>query len=196
MPVRRAESHPPEPRAIRAGLDRIEASRPFDTSPMLMSFLRFVVESTLAGRGGRLKGYTIGVEALGRGENFNPQIDPIVRVEAIRLRAALARYYSGAGVGDPIVIEIPRGHYVPCFTHRRRRGGPGLMTLSRAVHAIRYFLMLRVTIQVRAAAGKLAAPGPRLLRRAAIAQAPTPDGRQEQQAEATPAARTRRSRTG
>ena len=68
---------PPDPHAIRTGLDRIAASRPFDTSPQLTSFLRFVVEATLAGRGERLKGYTIGVEALGRGENFNPQIDPI-----------------------------------------------------------------------------------------------------------------------
>src|SRR3954471_3677214 len=101
--IRPDDLQAPDQCAIRAELDRIAASRPFDTSPRLTSFLRFVVESTLAGRGERLKGYTIGVEALGRSEAFNPQIDPIVRVEAIRLRAALARYYSGAGALDPIV---------------------------------------------------------------------------------------------
>src|SRR4051794_3175615 len=103
------DSQGPDPAAVRAALDRILTSRPFDTSPKLASFLRFVVEATLAGRGERLKGYTIGVEALGRGETFNPQLDPIVRVEAIRLRAALARYYAGAGTEDPVVIEMPRG---------------------------------------------------------------------------------------
>ena len=120
MPARSGESLAPDPRAIRAGLDRIAASRPFDTSPKLTRFLRFVVESTLAGRGDRLKGYTIGIEALGRSENFNPQIDPIVRVEAIRLRAGLARYYADAGVNDPVVIEMPRGHYVTHFRWAHR----------------------------------------------------------------------------
>jgi hypothetical protein len=126
MPTRFGASHSPDPAAIRAALDRVVASRPFDTSPKLTSFLRFVVESTLAGGGKRLKGYTIGVEALGRSENFNPQIDPIVRVEAIRLRAALQRYYSGPGARDPIVIEMPRGHYVAHF-HWARRSVPRMM---------------------------------------------------------------------
>ena len=80
------------------------------------SFLRFVVETTLAGRGDRLKGYTIGVEALGRREDFDPQIDPIVRVEAGRLRAALARYYAGPGRNEPVVIELPRGAYRARFS--------------------------------------------------------------------------------
>ena len=69
----------------------------------------------LAGRSDRIKGYTIGVHALGRGESFDPQTDPIVRVEAGRLRRALARYYAGAGSTDPLVIELPRGGYVPTF---------------------------------------------------------------------------------
>ena len=113
-------SHAPGPNDIRSALARICASRPFDTSPKLASFLRFVVEVTLAGQGHRLKGYTIGVEALGRAESFNPQIDPIVRVEAIRLRAALARYYCGAGASDAVVIEMPRGRYVAQFRWARR----------------------------------------------------------------------------
>jgi hypothetical protein len=117
-------NHPqvPEPTDIQAALARICASRPFVTAPRLTSFLRFVVQSTLAGQGARLKGYTIGVEALGRDENFNPQIDAIVRVEAIRLRAALARYYAGAGSHDPVVIEMPRGRYVAHFRWARRSG--------------------------------------------------------------------------
>src|SRR6202011_835820 len=56
---------------------------------------------------------------------FNPQIDPIVRVEATRLRRTLERYYAGAGANDPIVIELPRGTYVPTFSRRAAaRAGP------------------------------------------------------------------------
>jgi TolB-like protein len=103
---------------VRAALDRIVASETFRTSPQLGAFLRFIVEETLGGRGASLKGYTIGVEALGRDPRFNPQIDPIVRVEATRLRRAMERFYSGEGAGDPIAIELPRGSYVPAFSRR------------------------------------------------------------------------------
>jgi hypothetical protein len=120
MPAPTGNSQAPDPAAVHAALERVCASRTFETSPKLTSFLRFVVEVTLSGQGNRLKGYTIGVGALGRAESFNPQIDPIVRVEAIRLRAALARYYSGVGADDPVVIEMPRGHYVTRFSWARR----------------------------------------------------------------------------
>src|ERR1044072_8595836 len=63
----------------------------------------------------RIKGYTIAVEALGRAENFDPQADPIVRVEAMRLRRALTRYYENGGKHDPVVIALPLGNYVPMF---------------------------------------------------------------------------------
>ncbi len=72
----------------------------------------------LRGKGNNIKGYTIGTEALGREESFDPQIDPIVRVEAGRLRRALKHYYAGPGATDDVVIDLPRGHYVPTF-HRR-----------------------------------------------------------------------------
>lgn len=120
MPSSNADRRNLDPVDVRAALTRIAASRPFDTSPRLTSFLRFVVEAALSGRAERLKGYTIGVEALGRPENFDPQADPIVRVEAVRLRRALAAYYAGAGARDPMVIEVPRGRYVPRFRWAKR----------------------------------------------------------------------------
>jgi len=104
---------------IRRELSRIVGSSTFRDSYRLTSFLSFIVETTLAGNGSKLKAYTIAVEALGRGADFDPQTDPIVRVEAVRMRQALARYYSGIGRDDPLVIEVPRGSYVPAF---RRRG--------------------------------------------------------------------------
>ena len=86
---------------IRAALEHMAASEAFRGSPQLVAFLRYVVEATLRGASDRIKGYTIAVEALGRAENFDPQADPIVRVEAMRLRRALARYYANGGKNDP-----------------------------------------------------------------------------------------------
>jgi tetratricopeptide (TPR) repeat protein len=103
---------------IEAGLSRILHSDPFRTSPQLASFLRFVVTATLSGRSDIIKGYTIAIEALGRSEDFDPQSDPIVRVEAARLRRALERYYAQSGAAEPVVIELPRGSYVPVFWRR------------------------------------------------------------------------------
>ena len=108
----------PHPDDIRQELGRIINSTPFRDAYRLTSFLSFIVEMTLAGNGSKLKAYTIAVEALGRGADFDPQTDPIVRVEAVRMRQALARYYSGIGRDDPLVIEVPRGSYVPAFLRR------------------------------------------------------------------------------
>jgi tetratricopeptide (TPR) repeat protein len=101
---------------IRAGLDRVLASDAFRAAPQLSAFLSFVVERTVEGRAAELKGYTIAVEGLGRPPGFNPQLDPIVRVEAGRLRRALAQYYAGEGRDDPVQISMPVGGYVPVFT--------------------------------------------------------------------------------
>jgi hypothetical protein len=100
---------------IRAAVERVVTSPGFRRSPQLVAFLRFVVESVLGGKAGRIKSYTIGIEALRRGQGFDPQIDPIVRVEAGRLRRALASYYAGEGARRSVTIEIPLGSYVPTF---------------------------------------------------------------------------------
>jgi len=100
---------------VRAALNRVTASPAFQKANQLASFLRYVVEEALAGRGERLKAYTIATSALGRDNTFDPQTDPIVRVEAGRLRRALDQYYGGDGCNDLIVIELPIGSYVPSF---------------------------------------------------------------------------------
>ncbi len=106
------------PDAVRRALAHVLASDELRSSPQLANILRFVVEATLDGRREAIKGYTIAVEALGRDPSFDPQADPIVRVEATRLRRALERYYAGAGAADDIEIAIPRGSYVPRFLPR------------------------------------------------------------------------------
>jgi hypothetical protein len=105
----------PDREEIRIALTRVLDSSAFIGCARLKAFLNFVVESVLAGRTRFLKAYTIGVEALERNTNFNPTTDAIVRVEATRLRAALARYYDREGSADPVLISMPVGSYVPRF---------------------------------------------------------------------------------
>src|SRR4051812_40785282 len=113
----------PTPDEIRAEVDRMVLSVVFTRSPQLGAFLRFVVESVLHGKADRIKAYTIGIEVLRRDVKFDPQIDPIVRVEATRLRRTIERYYAGPGADDAIVIDLPRGSYVPTFRRRQVETG-------------------------------------------------------------------------
>lgn len=118
-------NEPVAPEEVRAELDRILGSDIFRSAPQLTAFLSYVVEQALAGRAGELKGYTIAVEAFGRPADFDPQSDPIVRVEAGRLRKALNLYFAAEGARDPVRIAVPVGAYVPSFTrHALPEAGP------------------------------------------------------------------------
>src|SRR5262249_39010808 len=112
MPI--AES---EELAARGELDRVLASAGFSRNERMGRFLRFVVEQHLAGKDGELKESVIAIEVFGRRPDHDPAEDSIVRTEAGRLRARLAEYYIGEGKGDALVIELPKGGYVPAF-HR------------------------------------------------------------------------------
>ncbi len=111
------------PDNIREELARILASPEFRASPRRREMLTYLVEEMLAGRGGELKGYNIGTSVFGRGPDFDAQSDPVVRIEARRLRRDLAGYYVSAGRADLLRISIPTGQYVPEVS---RRGGDGL----------------------------------------------------------------------
>ncbi|WP_287747794.1 hypothetical protein [Methylobacterium sp.] len=100
---------------IRATLGILLNLPPFARSPKLASFLRFVVDEELAGQGNALKAYTIATQALGRGADFDPALDPSVRVEAGRLRRALEECYAQAGAELGVRIRIPVGAYRPHF---------------------------------------------------------------------------------
>ncbi len=99
--------------AMRAQVRRISESAAFKHSERRQNFLRYIVEEALAGRADRLKGYVIATEVFGRPASFDPQIDPIVRIEAGRLRDKLHEYYATEGRADTIVIDLPKGSYVP-----------------------------------------------------------------------------------
>jgi len=96
-------------------LNRILSSKAFRQADRLKRFLSFVVAETLSGRGDRLKEFAVGVEVFGKDTSFDPRNDPIVRVQARRLRAQLSRYYREEGQEDELVIEMPKGGYAPIF---------------------------------------------------------------------------------
>jgi Tol biopolymer transport system component len=81
-------------------------------------FIRFLAERHLGGSDNQLKESVIAVEVFGRRPDHDPAQDSIVRTEASRLRARLAEYYVGEGKDDGIVIELPKGGYIPVFRLR------------------------------------------------------------------------------
>ncbi|MBB5575480.1 MULTISPECIES: tetratricopeptide repeat protein [Rhizobium] len=102
---------------IREQLQRILSSEEFLAPERGRRFLEYVVEETLAGRADYLKAYTIAQEVFTRDASFDAQNDPVVRIEAGRIRRGLERYYLVAGHDDRIVITIPKGAYIPCFRY-------------------------------------------------------------------------------
>ncbi len=109
-------------KAVRQQLNRILASKTFGQVDRLKRFVNFIVAETVAGRGGDLKEYVIGVQVFGKEPSFDPRTDPIVRVQARRLRARLTRYYEDEGNVDDLIVDLPKGGYAPVF--RAREGVP------------------------------------------------------------------------
>jgi len=105
----------PKRDGVRAQLERILGSATFRQVDRLKRFLSFVVTEAVDGRGDQLKEYAIGVEVFDKESSFDPRADPIVRVQARRLRARLLRYYRDEGRPGELLIELPKGGYAPSF---------------------------------------------------------------------------------
>jgi adenylate cyclase len=112
----------PDAAEVKAELARVLGSRCFEQAGRSSDFLKFVVEEALAGHGERLKGYTIALEVFGRPPDFDAQSDPLVRVEAGRLRRRLMEYYVAEGHANPVRIDMPRGRYEPAFDYAAGSG--------------------------------------------------------------------------
>lgn len=98
---------------VRRALGAIVASETFARSERLRSFLSYIVEAELSGKAGLLKGYSIGIDVFGRSPGFDAGNDPLVRVQAGKLRKLLEHYYETEGTADPVRIRVPLGSYVP-----------------------------------------------------------------------------------
>src|ERR1700704_1585840 len=117
IPVSDPSPATPSPEEVLRQLEAVLASRHLRESHQLLSFLEFVVRETLAGRQDGLKEYLLGCQVFGRRPDYDPRHDGIVRVQATTLRKRLEKYYLAEGASDPVVIDLPRGGYVPTFRY-------------------------------------------------------------------------------
>src|SRR6185295_2515714 len=113
---------------------RILASSGFASADRASRFLKFVVERTIAGEGDQLKEYVIGRAVFDRGDDYDPRIDSIVRVEAGRLRSKIDEYYAGPGREDSVLIQLKRGSYAPAFEPREREVAPASASSAAPVN--------------------------------------------------------------
>jgi serine/threonine-protein kinase len=116
--------------SVQHELEKIQASRTLSRSERLCRLLRFVVERAIAQPEENIEEYIIGTSVFDRPEAYDPRADPIVRVEARRLRTKLKEYYSAEGTSDLVVIELPKGRYRPII--RARFSGPARVDLRDA----------------------------------------------------------------
>ena len=100
----------------QAEIGRLLTDSRFQSPERNRNFLRFIATEFFEGRAEAIKAYAIAVDVFGRPANFDPSVDPIVRIEATRLRAALTQYYDAHGSDTGIRVDLPRGRYVPVFT--------------------------------------------------------------------------------
>ncbi len=114
----KVQVYEPSPEAIRAALPSLLSSSSFASANRSSRFLRYVVEETLAGNRETIKESVLGCEVFDRAPDFDPRIDAIVRVEATKLRTRLTDYYERDGAQASVLIEIPKGSYVPRFSDR------------------------------------------------------------------------------
>lgn len=117
MPQTSDETIPPA--LVDEALERVLASRGFRGAARKQRFLRFIVQQTQAGHADRIKAYTIAMDVFDRDASFDPLLDPVVRIQAGRIRRCLEQYYLTEGAEDTLRISIPKGSYVPRFTRHR-----------------------------------------------------------------------------
>lgn len=122
---------------IDEALARVLASQAFRGSARKRRFLQFIVQQTQAGHADRIKGYTIAIDVFDRDPSFDPALDPVVRIQAGRVRQCLERYYLTEGAADPVQITIPKGGYVPRFVVKPDRNEANVVevTLEEPVEA-------------------------------------------------------------
>jgi hypothetical protein len=139
-------------------LRRIVDSPGFVNAPRMQRFLSFIVEAAQSGETEALKESVLGREVFDRGADFDPRTDPIVRVEARRLRSRLEEYYSGPGAAEALRIEIPKGGYIPVFTaaSQQRAANPSLKFAAAGILLACAGAALWWALAPQSAAGQLA----------------------------------------
>jgi hypothetical protein len=99
-------------------IEKLANNRVLHGSESLCKLLRYLAKHALDHPGQPIKEYQIATEVFGRSEDFDPQLDSMVRVQAGRLRAKLSEYYSSDGIEDSVIVELPKGTYILTFHQR------------------------------------------------------------------------------
>ncbi|HWV22030.1 MAG TPA: hypothetical protein VN036_13465 [Devosia sp.] len=156
--------------AVLAALDRLMTWPGMARSPQLTRFLSYIVNRRLDGDSQSIKAYSIAVDVFGRPADFDPQSDPIVRVQARRLRALLDQYYRGPGADERLQIVLPTGRYVPDFIESDGAARPAAHPVDlegseapppRGHVTVSWFVLLVIAIGAAALAYSLSTWGPR-----------------------------------
>jgi hypothetical protein len=109
-------------------IERLVSSHVLHGSESLCKLLRYLAKHVLDHPGTPIKEYQIATEVFGRSDDFDPQLDSMVRVQAGRLRGKLAEYYGTNGVDDPVIVDLPKGTYVLAFHQRAHPTKPHLQS--------------------------------------------------------------------
>jgi adenylate cyclase len=115
---------------VQRHLEKLLTSETFQRAKRLSRFLRFIVEQDLAGDQNTLKEYSIGLQVFDRPESFDTRLDPIVRVEAARLRAKIRDYYGGEGCDDLVWLGLGKRGYRPLFQRRKAQSADSIARLE------------------------------------------------------------------
>jgi hypothetical protein len=100
----------------KAEVQRVLLSPLFRRTPKLQRFLELVCDYYFQNRAQEINEFLIATEAFGKGPDFDPSQDSLVRVQAREIRRRLREHYQGEGKGSRVILDIPLGHYVPDFT--------------------------------------------------------------------------------
>jgi len=119
----------PDRAQILGEVDRLVNSHTLHGSESLCKLLRYLAKQAVEQPGVSLKEYQIATEVFGRQDDFDPQVDSAVRVQAGRLRSKLAEYYASEGADDAVVVELPKGMYVLSFHERQTGNGRGTRSI-------------------------------------------------------------------
>jgi hypothetical protein len=111
-------SESPAVSSSRAQVERILQSKIFRSSEVLRHLFAYLAEKSLDGGAENLKEYTIGLDALGKPESFDPRQESVVRMHTARLRQKLGEYYRSEGVDDPVIVDLPKGGFKVTFESR------------------------------------------------------------------------------
>jgi hypothetical protein len=158
-----------------AQIERLINSHVLHGSEQLCKLLRYLAEHALERPGSPLKEYQIATEVFGRPADFDPQLDSTIRVQVGRLRLKLAEYYSSEGASDSVIVELPKGTYLPSFhlrstapvvqlprlqpaVPRKKRLGPGAVLSGLLLVAVAVIIYLLASANSRPVAKQESPP--------------------------------------